>query len=265
MQFVALVCNRCKGQEIYRSPWTNKFYSLGGIPSPEPHTFTQSPILRQMEEYANELFETYTRMYYGTSGDDYEDPVVPSAYFYALPGGDIGACFVICKSREANRCFWSSSHLFQVKTKTPTLTFSLESQVCFCIPQEQESGCQMTVSGLVPKLSSKTMQCSSPTYHDYVGAMGQMLEEAENDLRSSIQSKFVPQTERLVYQDLFGGGQSVQSGMSRHMPPFPTAGGTKPWQNKASVGGTGSAHAMMLQQAVMARAAASKKKQTNET
>jgi hypothetical protein len=258
-----------------------------------------------MEQHANELLGTYTRLYYGRSGSDdnddespdKEDMVVSSAYFDTLHDEGIlsfRATFLIGKTLPSME-FWSSKHFFKVQAATTdeaAVSFHLDSLVSCCLlpdnddnDNDQGEGAASkdaadnnkttTISGTLTKQSSSSIPkrrtpgkiIVTVTPQQYVATMGQMLERAEEELRSSLQSNYLPQSIQLV-DDLYNPtGDARRPGgigmsMGRPLPPVPPEGAAKlkPWQRRGAGAGAGADHAMMLQQAVIARAAATAKK-----
>jgi hypothetical protein len=132
----------------YRSPWTNEYYPPIEVKDGDDNDeedgdtgYRPSPSIRTLEVQANEVFESYTKLYYGTSidnGNGKDDgngnEVVSSVYFWdkdhgtsttgTVPGGSgsgnnvfkkgFGGCFLIKKQMDdpetQQKGFWNSIH-----------------------------------------------------------------------------------------------------------------------------------------------------------
>lgn len=120
-----LGCDYNRDGDFYRSPFTNKFFGVGGIEAPEgsfDSDLCTSGKLREIEEQANFAFDIYREMYYegGISsvylweGDENED--------------DISGVVVIMKEGFGR---WDSIHVFEIVNDnyklTSTVMLGLES------------------------------------------------------------------------------------------------------------------------------------------
>jgi capping protein beta len=130
--------------DCYRSPWSNEYYggegeaSASASASSSSSAFKPSRQLRQLEEMANEVFDSYRKLYYGNSssssigsissdGKGDGDISVSSVYLWNKEGGSLkegfAGCFLIKKtlgeisSDDGTRSqsgYWNSIHVVDV-------------------------------------------------------------------------------------------------------------------------------------------------------
>mmetsp|Transcript_2932 Transcript_2932/g.6795 ORF Transcript_2932/g.6795 Transcript_2932/m.6795 type:complete len:347 (-) Transcript_2932:43-1083(-) len=191
--------------DSYRSPWSNAYYPPPRAANGEDEgggdegTFQPSPWLRQIEMNANELFDSYRSLYYGS-----DDASVSSVYLWDTDGatgnGGFAGAFLIKKEikeedgdRYLKRGLWNSIHVVEVAPSsegrtasygmTTTISLSMDpnastseaqirdtdsTNVAGTITRRTERVCPLTPTGDSHSLGSQ-----------HIANIGSMIEDAE--------------------------------------------------------------------------------------
>lgn len=188
-----VICDYNRDGDAYRSPWSNKyFYPEDG--SEEKEGFFPSAELRSLEQQANAIFDAYREQYFGTG--------LSSVYFFDCEAPAFGAAFLIHKEVPAvetlKKGAWDSSHIFDV---TPTgkpdeYTYTLTSTVLIAMNIEENTTGDVDLSGSMTSQTVKTK--STDKFTNHIVHMGTMIEEAENKLRTHIESIYIQKTREVL-------------------------------------------------------------------
>jgi len=205
-----LLIDHSRDGDSHRSPWSNDYYP----PIPETddgRVFKPSQPLRKFEIIANEVFESYSEMYYGKG-----DHVVSSVYLWdkeenndnstAIKG--FSGCFLISKriNEERESGFWNSIHVVDIesviggKTKyklTTTLLLSLQLK-SNC---NGEGRNETQITGSLTKQAEKTCSVQTDLTNGetvHILNIGQMIEEIETEMRSSMDILQIQKTKEVI-------------------------------------------------------------------
>jgi capping protein beta len=188
-----VLCDYNRDGDSYRSPWTNEYF-----PAPEEESgFLPSTKLRAMEVQANEIFDTYRRLYFegGTS----------SAYFFntdeAESSESFGACFLIHKEvagvKGIASGWWDSIHVFEVNPAgKDKFEYSLTTTVMVSMSQKSEKVDQVNLAGSLTQQKKSTLKVDKTTLH--IQNLGKMLEDMELKLRNSIEGLYIQKTRQVI-------------------------------------------------------------------
>lgn len=130
----------------------------------------------KVQAQAQELWNTYKQMYYGTNA-------VASVYVQQQSNNDaVKYCFLL-QHKVPDVGEWNSAHIccVSLNTTTRTTTFSMQSNVLVMLGSE--------VSAHVSKHTTSNV-ASSPLA--YMETIGPMLESVETELRSSLENVQLP-------------------------------------------------------------------------
>ena len=199
-----LMCPQNRSDNTYRSPWTNMYYAFeqkGGeeeikiyardIPDDEKE-------IRTLELNANDVWEAYTRMYYGAEA-------VCSVYLKSLgdpsPGsksklGPFEGMFGIKKS--AGNGAWDSLHLVKVdqpNEKDKTCEYHVESQVVVTLHPYKDSD----VSSFLTKETSRQGKVELHSLNgSHLTNLGKIMEDVEIEFRSKMERVDMPKTTEVI-------------------------------------------------------------------
>jgi len=191
-----ILCDYNRDGDSYRSPWSNEYFPPldDGEDCLKP-----SENLRKMEFEANEVFEHYRHLYF--------EGGVSSVYMWDLDSG-FAACFCIQKEAQGDKELqgfkgsWSSVHVFEVKNQSQKDTFEyrLTSTVLVSMPLQLKGLGDIDLSGSLTKQASKTATLKSfgEIKQSHLEIMGEMLEDLELDLRSTIEGVYFQKTKEII-------------------------------------------------------------------
>lgn len=209
--------------------------------------------------HANELFSTYTRMYYGKkecSGDDNEGSPVSSVFFWDADdrgsrnnrnSSDIASssaafmgCFAIKKVVKEDQFvqdgMWNSIHVVHVdEVRGGKSTYQVTSTILFWMnPKIADLSGSTCLSGTITRQNERTCPVDDGEV-SHVANIGTMIEDIENELRSDLDGVYVQRTKETI-EDMRPKSSFSSSAMAMH----------------------GGNHAMMMKQAMLARNAMKK-------
>uniref|UniRef100_A0A7S4K493 F-actin-capping protein subunit beta n=1 Tax=Odontella aurita TaxID=265563 RepID=A0A7S4K493_9STRA len=183
-----ILCQHNRFGETYRSPWNNQY--LNGAKGPKPPRR-----LRELELHANEVFDCYRRLYYGGESTS-------SVYIQEQEGGgsDVSAEFtaVFVVSNTVNSAqYWKSTHIFDVGSpEEGRVLYKLRTMVSVSLSPSSKRYGQTSMRGCTTNQMEK--QCSIKTDSCHIANMGHMVEDIENELRSSFDSLHVQKTRSVI-------------------------------------------------------------------
>lgn len=207
-----LLIDHSRDGDSYRSPWSNQYYPPI-VSSEDRVAFKPSFELRRVERIANEVFESYCEMYFGK-----DKGVVSSVYLWDTEDVDgvndstngFAGCFLVSKSikDEKEKGFWNSIHVVDVgsmiggKAKFKLTTTVLLSISVFSTEAEGESN-KIHINGSLTKgiEETRSVKRSSEESDDKIGYIlniGEMIEEIESEMRSTLHSLYVQKTREIV-------------------------------------------------------------------
>ncbi len=214
--------------DSFRSPWTNTWYrnpssSEKCIVDEDPYGLPES--LRKLEIQYNEVFASYRDAYYGKDA-------ISSVYILdtntqshhtnnKLSSQGFSACFAIKKSIEAEDNtvlgYWNSIHVVHIGEILDGLTnYKMKSTVYVFLRDLSAMNNKMEAlyatsqnkSDNVSVNSNKAEMDAALTrqvernlkVHDgnHLVNIGKMIEDTENDIRSSLDSIYIPKTKEIV-------------------------------------------------------------------
>mmetsp|Transcript_2775 Transcript_2775/g.4058 ORF Transcript_2775/g.4058 Transcript_2775/m.4058 type:complete len:353 (+) Transcript_2775:94-1152(+) len=214
--------------DCYRSPWSNEYYCEGeasASASASSSAFKPSRQLRQLEEMANEVFDSYRKLYYGNGsssiGSSDGDISVSSVYLWNKEGGSLkegfAGCFLIKKtlgeitSDDGTRSqsgYWNSIHVVDVnclsggKAKYELSTTVLLSLDIDCHDdndnKRQSKGNKLNskLGGSLTKQIEKIQPCPNESSH--IANIGKIIEEVEIELRSNMDALYIQKTREVL-------------------------------------------------------------------
>ena len=217
--------NHNKENQSFRSPWTNEYFPpLSSTSSDDDDNeevgLRPSSSLRNLEIQANEIFESYTYLYYGKNDDVNDDgnEVVSSVYFWDKNSDSIGmandmnkgfgGCFLIKKMIDIPNCqkgFWNSIHHVDVgpvvngKSKYSLSTKILVFMDIFVDNSEKEMNGvnnSIIISGFLSKDIEKVHTVQNDT--DHIANIGRMIEDVEIELRNSLDVLYIQKTREVI-------------------------------------------------------------------
>lgn len=267
-----IICDHNRDSDSYRSPWTNQYYppfNTKGEGEDEEDGLKPSPRLRDLEIKANKIFQTYMHLYYGSGSGQ----AVSSVYFWDTDGekgpseseplNSFAAIFLIRKDLE-NDCeeqlqqqkqkqssFWNSIHVIDVKKSktsstetTTTCNYKVTTTMLISVVDNISDGDEekTSIAGSLTRQIEKA--CAVTSDESHLENIGLLIEDTEHFMRSNMDSLYIQKTREIVEcMRCFDGSfsSSSVSSSSAHQSKF-----------------VGSAHANLLNQAIMARAKANK-------
>lgn len=188
-----LLCPYNKVKDAYRSPWTNTLWP-GNV---QTQVSQQDEDIRSLEVAANEVWEAYTRLYYGSEG------AVGSVYLQkADKGGVFQGLFGIRK--DCSTGSWNCAHLVQVDQPNQTnteCTYHVQSTVVISLQtgaSEVESS-KVNISASVARKTTETLKVSKLFMDsNHLENIGKIIENVEIDIRSSFERVHIPRTHEMV-------------------------------------------------------------------
>jgi len=191
-----ILCDYNRDGDSYRSPWSNEYFPP--IEDGED-CLKPSETLRKLESETNEVFDHYRHQYF--------EGGVSSVYMWDLDSG-FAACFCIQKEAQGDKELqgfkgsWSSVHVFEVKPQTQKDTFEyrLTSTVLVSMPLQLKGLGDIDLSGSLSKQATKmaTLKSFGDQKQSHYEIMGEMLEDLELDLRSTIEGVYFQKTKEII-------------------------------------------------------------------
>ncbi|KAA6394206.1 MAG: putative F-actin-capping protein subunit beta [Streblomastix strix] len=177
-----IVCDVNRDGDSHRSPYTNKYVPPldGGISPPKK--------LRDLEIQANEIFEAYVKQYYGNGNS--------SVYFWECPDGIAAGVFVkkdFVSTDSAQSGSWNSVHSFTFKNID-------KSKYNIILITSVYLAFDINPIDLCGKQTKRTERSNVILSDDglFLQTMGQMVEDAENNMRTHISDIFFSRTNSIV-------------------------------------------------------------------
>lgn len=189
-----LKCPYNKRGDKYRSPWTNLTYpgkQKVQLSSPEDEE------VRFMEECANDVWESYTSLYYGSEA-------VGSVFLSKYPIGVFQGLFGIRKDCPTGS--WNSAHLVQVEKPTDGgkqlfCTYHVQSTVVIALNTgaSENPNNKVQISASVARNTTQTHKVSKVFMKsNHIENIGTIIEDIEIDIRSSFERVHIPRTQEMV-------------------------------------------------------------------
>ena len=188
-----LLCPYNKVKDAYRSPWTNILWP-GNVPVQLNQAEEE---IRSLEIAANEVWEAYTRLYYGSEA-------VGSVYLQPADkgGGVFQGLFGIRK--DCSTGSWNCAHLVVVDQPNQTnteCTYHVQSTVVITLrtgASEIESS-KVNISASVAKKTTETLKVSKLFMDsNHLENIGKIIENVEIDIRSSFERVHIPRTHEMI-------------------------------------------------------------------
>ncbi|CCI50768.1 unnamed protein product [Albugo candida] len=196
-----LLCDYNRDGDSYRSPWSNEYY-------PEvsyiDELFYPSERIRTLEKQANELFDVYRELYYQGG--------VSSAYLWDI-GKGLAACVVFKKDITQHRYLtggsWNSIHIIQVQeenvgsnsssdnTKSRTASYQLTTSILLAMNINRPALGDLHLNGSLTRQCERKLEYQDSFSH--LGNIGRMIEDLENDMRSSLDTLYISKTKEVVH------------------------------------------------------------------
>lgn len=208
-----------RDEDSFRSPWSNQYFP----PLTSSHGFKPSMQLRVVEEAANEIFESYCRLYYGNN-------VMSSVYLWNKGGttneGFAGA-FLIKKEItesdggiEEGNGYWNSIHIVDVGIlSNGRAKYELSTTVILSLDIQNatnDNGSTKTnINGSLTKQIEQIHSFSSEENH--IGNIGKMIENVEIDLRRDMDSLYIQKTKEVIHAIRSDMGQKQKHGLMATM------------------------------------------------
>jgi len=191
-----LKCHYNEADNAYRSPWTNRYHKKTEGGDIVVFKTEEEKELRSVEVAANEVWEAYTQLYYGSTA-------VGSAFLRPREKkGSFEGIFGIHKTTEQGGS-WNSVHVVQVDApseKAKTCDYRVESAVvCSITPQENT-----TISSSFTKETSQNCKIRlSGLTGSHLENLGLIMEQVEIDFRSKMERVDMPKTWEIVEQSVY--------------------------------------------------------------
>ena len=215
--------------DSYRSPWSNFYFPStpndnndNDNAASSSSSFKPSRQLRALEQQANEVFDSYRSLYYGN-----DDNSTSSVYLWNKEGGSVNAgfagCFLIKKNvhgdvtkdatgGRSQSGYWNSIHVVDVTTLSGgkakyelSTTVLLVADLVSTMPNEEGTNKntsplsatnKVDIGGSLNKHTDKILPC--PTESSHITNIGQMIEDAEIDLRSKMDALYIQKTREIL-------------------------------------------------------------------
>jgi capping protein (actin filament) muscle Z-line, beta len=176
---------------VYRSPWTNLCW-----PGKAPVELSANEEeIRNLEAAANEVWEAYTNLYYGSEA-------VGSVFLQKHDKGVFQGLFGIRKAVSTGT--WNSAHLVvvdQPNSDETECTYHIKSTVVLALDTgaaEVETN-KVKISASVARNTTKTLKVTSLFMEsNHLENIGSIIEDLEIDIRSSFERVHIPRTQEMV-------------------------------------------------------------------
>lgn len=193
-----LCCDYNRDGDLFRSPFSNKYYPPAEEDSPYP-----SAGLRQLEIKANESFDIYRDLYYEGGGllsvymwDTAEDESAD-----AVDEGFAGV--ILFKKESDDRAgLWNSIHVFEIVPETASsAVYKLTTSVILDLQKDKS----LSLSGSMTRQTETTQSLaleggSLETAH--LVNLGQLVEKAEYNIRNLLQDVYFDKLKDILLKDL---------------------------------------------------------------
>jgi len=185
-----ILCDYNRDGDSYRSPWSNQYF-------PEMEDgFLPTQRLRQMEIEANDIFDTYRKLYF-ESGQS-------SVYYFNTDDKDekaFGATFLIHKDVKATKGltsgWWDSIHVFEVtESKAKFFEYKLTTTVMVSMSVDNDKVGNVDLSGSMTQQSTQVLPFDNE--HPHIANMGKMLEDMELKIRNYIEAIYIQKTREVI-------------------------------------------------------------------
>jgi len=192
-----ILCDYNRDGDSYRSPWSNTYF-------PNAEGFLPTAPLRKMEVEANDIFDTYRKLYF--------EGGVSSVYFFTTEKDEkdsksFGACFLIHKDVDAGtnakketgleNGVWNSIHVFDVsESKKGSFEYKLTTTVMVSMEVKNGNVGQANLSGSMTQQETKVLPVNDANPH--IANLGKLLEEMELKIRNSIEGIYIQKTREVV-------------------------------------------------------------------
>jgi capping protein beta len=184
-------CDYNRDGDSYRSPWSNEYFP------PMEDGFLPSKRLREMEVLANNLFDSYRKLYFEGGNS--------SAYFFDTDEKDdkaFGACFLIHKDVEPEKSlqkgWWDSTHVFEVTPDKEAghFVYKLTTTVMISMILSDDKVGNVDLSGLRTQQDTKRLAVNAE--NTQIANMGKMLEDMELRIRNAIEGIYIQKTREVI-------------------------------------------------------------------
>eukprot|EP00300_Choanocystis_sp_HF-7_P036413 c52258_g1_i1.p1 GENE.c52258_g1_i1~~c52258_g1_i1.p1 ORF type:complete len:276 (+),score=69.88 c52258_g1_i1:37-864(+) len=181
-----LLCDYNRDGDSFRSPWSNVYY-----PPLEDATIP-SDKLREMEEHANQVFDRYREVYFGTGS-------VSSVYFWDLGDEKVegwAACVLMYK--EGGSGVWNSIHVVEVTSRGDNkFQYKLTSSVMLTLTTPDTAG-KTALSGTLTRQDIKELGNPKNDVKTHISNMGRVIEEMENRMRTQVDVVYFGKTQEVL-------------------------------------------------------------------
>jgi len=176
---------------VYRSPWTNVCWPGNG----KMDLNQKEEEVRALEEPANEVWEAYTNLYYGSEA-------LGSVYLQKHDKGVFQGLFGIRKNCSTGS--WNSAHLVvvdQPNQDCTACTYHIQSTVLISLntgASEVESS-KVEISASVSRNTTQTLKVNHIFINsNHLENIGKIIEDVEIDIRSTFERVHIPRTHEMV-------------------------------------------------------------------
>jgi len=187
-----ILCDYNRDGDAYRSPCSNTYFP------PSDDGFLPSQQLRKMEIEANDIFDTYRRLYFEGGSS--------SVYFFNTDEKDskaFGACFLVHKDVDAQKGqlesgWWDSIHVFEVveNNKKGHFEYKLTTTVMVSMGVKGSNIGEVDLSGSMTQQDTKVLAVNDNQPH--MANLGKMLEDMELKIRNSIEGIYIQKTREVI-------------------------------------------------------------------
>jgi len=189
-----ILCDYNRDGDSYRSPWSNTYFP------PAEEGFVPAAALRKLEVEANDIFDTYRRLYF--------EGGVSSVYFFVTDKEDkdsknFGACFLIHKDvdttkKELESGWWDSIHVFDVtEAKKNHYEYKLTTTVMVSMGMKSPTVGDVDLSGSMTQQETKVYPMDEKA-NPHIANMGKLLEDMELKIRNSIEGIYIQKTREVI-------------------------------------------------------------------
>lgn len=186
-----LLCDYNRDADSYRSPWSNKYdppLSDGAVPNAK---------LRQLEIEANACFDVFRELYY--------EGGVSSVYLWELESGSgFAACVLVKKTQDQSKKghpmqgTWDSIHVLECADKPNAVHITLISTIQLGLETKSDATGKVNLAGGLTRKAERTFGMDKTKGEGYIQAMGTMVEDMENKMRSQIETIYFGRTKDIA-------------------------------------------------------------------
>jgi len=186
-----ILCDYNRDGDSYRSPWSNSYF-----PAAEDNV-VPAPALRKLEMEANDIFDTYRKLYFDTG--------TSSVYFFSTDKDEkdsknFGSCWLIhkeVKEKEMESGWWNSIHVFECnEQKKGVYEYKLTTTVMVSMGMRNQLVGEVDLSGSMT--SQETKQLPFTEANGHIANMGRMLEDMELKVRNAIEGIYIQKTREVI-------------------------------------------------------------------